>query len=79
MAVIVWCDLRGIARGRPRRCCWRSSEQDEHALISPKGLKTVEPLKGKAIRIAGIGGIGEFAVVESLKRNGLIKTATLAY
>ena len=33
----------------------------------------MDALKGKAIGITCIGGIGEFAVVESLKRNGLIK------
>jgi ABC-type nitrate/sulfonate/bicarbonate transport system substrate-binding protein len=36
-------------------------------------LKTVADLRGKTIGITGIGGMGEFTVVESLRRNGLVK------
>jgi ABC-type nitrate/sulfonate/bicarbonate transport system substrate-binding protein len=36
-------------------------------------VRTVSDLKGKAIGITGFGGMGEFAVVESLKRQGLVK------
>ncbi|HEX6440250.1 MAG TPA: ABC transporter substrate-binding protein [Candidatus Binatia bacterium] len=65
--------LRGIARGAPVVVIGGHLSRMSYALISAKGLKTVDDLKGKAIGITGIGGIGEFAVVESLKRNGLIK------
>ena len=65
--------LRGIARGAPVVVVGGHLSRMSYALISTKGLKTVDDLKGKAIGITGIGGIGEFAVVESLKRNGLIK------
>jgi ABC-type nitrate/sulfonate/bicarbonate transport system substrate-binding protein len=65
--------LRGIARGAPVVVIGGHLSRMSYALIGAKGLKTVDDLKGKAIGITGIGGIGEFAVVESLKRNGLIK------
>src|SRR5581483_8089791 len=42
-------------------------------LMSAKGMKTVADLRGKTIGITGIGGMGEFTVVESLRRNGLVK------
>ena len=65
--------LRGIARGAPVVVVGGQLSRMSYALIGAKGLKSVDDLKGKAIGITGIGGIGEFAVVESLKRNGLIK------
>lgn len=65
--------LRGIARGAPVVVVGGHLSRMSYALIGAKGLKNVDDLKGKAIGITGIGGIGEFAVVESLKRNGLIK------
>jgi ABC-type nitrate/sulfonate/bicarbonate transport system substrate-binding protein len=65
--------LRGIARGAPVVVIGGHLSRMSYALIGAKGLKTVDDLKGKAIGITGIGGIGEFAVVESLKRNGLAK------
>jgi ABC-type nitrate/sulfonate/bicarbonate transport system substrate-binding protein len=65
--------LRGIARGAPVVVIGGHLSRMSYALIGAKGLKTVDDLKGKAIGITGIGGIGEFAVVESLKRNGLVK------
>ena len=62
--------LRGIARvvvvgGHLNRM--------SYALMSARGLKTVADLKGKTIGITGIGGMGEFTVVESLRRNGLTR------
>ena len=65
--------LRGIARGAPVVVIGGHLSRMSYALIGTKGLKTVDDLRGKAIGITGIGGIGEFAVVESLKRSGLIK------
>jgi len=65
--------LRGIARGAPVVVVGGHLSRMSYALIGGKGLKTVDDLRGKAIGITGIGGIGEFAVVESLKRNGLSK------
>ncbi len=65
--------LRGISRGAPVVVVGGHLSRMSYALIGSKGLKTVDDLRGKAIGITGIGGIGEFAVVESLKRNGLVK------
>jgi len=65
--------LRGIARGAPVVIVGGQLSKMSYALIGGKGLNKVGDLKGKAIGITGIGGIGEFAVVESLKRNGLVK------
>src|SRR4029453_6799654 len=65
--------LRGIARGAPVVVVSGHLKRMSYALMSAKGLKTVADLKGKTIGITGIGGMGEFTVVESLRRNGLIK------
>jgi ABC-type nitrate/sulfonate/bicarbonate transport system substrate-binding protein len=65
--------LRGIARGAPVVVVSGHLNRMSYALMSVKGLKTVTDLRGKTIGITGIGGMGEFTVVESLRRNGLIK------
>ena len=65
--------LRGIARGAPVVVVSGHLNRMSYALMSAKGLKTVADLRGKTIGITGIGGMGEFTVVESLRRNGLIK------
>lgn len=65
--------LRGIARGAPVVVVGGHLNRMSYALMSARGLKTVADLKGKTIGITGIGGMGEFTVVESLRRNGLIR------
>ena len=65
--------LRGIARGASVVVVSGHLNRMSYALMSAKGLKSVADLKGKTIGITGIGGMGEFTVVESLRRNGLIK------
>jgi NitT/TauT family transport system substrate-binding protein len=65
--------LRGIARGAPVVVVSGHLSRMSYALMTGKGLKTVADLKGKTIGITGIGGMGEFTVVESLRRHGLIK------
>lgn len=65
--------LRGISRGAPVVVVAGHLNRMSYALMSGRGLKTVADLKGKTIGITGIGGMGEFAVVESLRRNGLVK------
>jgi NitT/TauT family transport system substrate-binding protein len=65
--------LRGIARGAPVAIIGGHLSRMSYALMGAKGLKSVTDLKGRVVGITGIGGLGEFAVVESLKRNGLIK------
>ena len=65
--------LRGIARGAPVVVVGGHLNRMSYALMTAKGLKTVADLKGKTIGITGIGGMGEFTVVESLRRHGLVK------
>jgi ABC-type nitrate/sulfonate/bicarbonate transport system substrate-binding protein len=65
--------LRGIARGAPVVVVGGHLNRISYALMTAKGFKTVADLKGKTIGITGIGGMGEFTVVESLRRNGLVK------
>ena len=65
--------LRGIARGAPVVVVSGHLNRMSYALMTGKGLKTVADLKGKTIGITGIGGMGEFTVVESLRRYGLVK------
>src|SRR5690348_4772739 len=65
--------LRGIAQNAPVVVVGGHLNRMSYALMSAKGLKTVVDLRGKTIGITGIGGMGEFTVVESLRRNGLIR------
>lgn len=65
--------LRGIAQNAPVVVVGGHLNRMSYALMSAKGMKTVADLRGKTIGITGIGGMGEFTVVESLRRNGLIK------
>lgn len=65
--------LRGIARGAPVVVVSGHLSRMSYALMTGKEMKTVADLKGKTIGITGIGGMGEFTVVESLRRHGLVK------
>jgi len=65
--------LRGIARGAPVLVVGGHLSRMSYALMADKKLKKVADLKGKTIGITGIGGMGEFTVVESLRREGLLK------
>jgi NitT/TauT family transport system substrate-binding protein len=65
--------LRGIARGAPVVVVGGHLNRISYALMSAKDLKGVNELKGKTVGITGIGGMGEFTVVESLRRNGLVR------
>ena len=65
--------LRGIAQNAPVVVVSGHLNRMSYALMSAKDLKTVADLRGKTIGITGIGGMGEFTVVESLRRSGLVK------
>ncbi len=65
--------FRGIARGAPVIAVSGHHSRMNYALVSGGTVRTIGDLKGKVIGITGIGGMGEFAVVESLKRQGLVK------
>jgi len=65
--------LRGISHGAPVVGISGYLNRISYAIMGGKGLKTVADLKGKTIGITGVGGMGEFTVVEALRRNGLVK------
>ena len=65
--------LRGISHGAPVVGVGGYLNRISYGLMGTKGLKTVTDLKGKTIGITGVGGMGEFTVVEALRRNGLVK------
>jgi len=65
--------LRGISHGAPVVGVGGYLNRISYALMSTRGLKTVADLKGKTIGITGVGGMGEFTVVEALRRNGLVR------
>jgi ABC-type nitrate/sulfonate/bicarbonate transport system substrate-binding protein len=65
--------LRGISHGAPVVGVGGYLNRISYALMGVKGLKTVGDLKGKIIGITGVGGMGEFTVVEALRRNGLVR------
>jgi ABC-type nitrate/sulfonate/bicarbonate transport system substrate-binding protein len=65
--------LRGISQNAPVVVVSGHLNRMSYALMSAKGLKTIADLRGKTIGITGIGGMGEFTVVESLRRSGLVK------
>ena len=65
--------LRGISHGVPVVGVSGYLNRISYSLMSVKGLKTVGDLKGKTIGITGVGGMGEFTVVEALRRNGLVR------
>ena len=56
--------LRGIARGAPV-VGQRPSQPDELRADERQGIENGSGSKGKTIGITGIGGMGEFTVVES--------------
>jgi len=71
--------LRGIARGAPVVVVGGHLNRMSYALMADKRLKTVADLKGKTIGITGIGGMGEFTVVESLlERRSTVYAACVA-
>jgi ABC-type nitrate/sulfonate/bicarbonate transport system substrate-binding protein len=73
--------LRGIASGFPAVIVGGTVDKLDFTLLGAKGLIGVNDLRGKVIGITGAGSSSEFAVVESLKRKGLVKDRdyTLVY
>jgi NitT/TauT family transport system substrate-binding protein len=65
--------LRGIASGAPVVIVAGVVDKPDYALIGAKGMKSLGDLKGKIIGSTGAGSFSEFAVVESLRRNGLAR------
>jgi len=65
--------LRGIASGFPAVIVGGTVDKLDFTLLGAKGLTGVNDLRGKVIGVTGAGSSSEFAVVESLKRKGLVK------
>jgi ABC-type nitrate/sulfonate/bicarbonate transport system substrate-binding protein len=45
----------------------------DQVLMGAKGVQTLSALKGKVVGVTGSGGVTEFATVEALARNGLVR------
>jgi ABC-type nitrate/sulfonate/bicarbonate transport system substrate-binding protein len=65
--------LRGIASGAPAVVVGGIVDKPDYALVGAKGMKSLSDLKGKVIGSTGAGSFSEFAVMESLRRNGLLR------
>lgn len=65
--------MRAIARGAPVVVVSGVQSRIDYALIGAKGLAHVTDLKGKKVGVTSIGSFSEFAVIESLRRSGLIR------
>lgn len=65
--------LRGIASGAPAMVVGGVVDKPDYALVGAKGIKSLSDLKGKVVGSTGAGSFSEFAVVESLRRRGLLR------
>jgi NitT/TauT family transport system substrate-binding protein len=65
--------MRAIARGAPVVVVSGVQSRIDYALIGAKGLAHVTDLRGKKVGVTSIGSFSEFAVIESLRRSGLIR------
>ncbi|MBI4524959.1 MAG: ABC transporter substrate-binding protein [Deltaproteobacteria bacterium] len=65
--------MRAISRGAPVVMVSGFQTRIDYALIGGKGIATLSDLKGKKVGVTSIGSFSEFAVIESLKRSGLMK------
>ena len=65
--------LRGIASGAPAVVVGSQLGKPDYTLMGAKGMRSLEELKGKVVGSTGAGSFSEFAVVESLRRKGMIR------
>ena len=65
--------LRAIASGAPAMIVGGLVDKPDYALAGAKGMKSLGELKGKVVGSTGAGSFSEFAVVESLRRKGLLR------
>jgi len=65
--------LRGIASGAPAVVVGSQMGKPDYTLMGAKGLRGLDDLKGKVVGSTGAGSFSEFAVVESLRRKGMIR------
>jgi ABC-type nitrate/sulfonate/bicarbonate transport system substrate-binding protein len=64
---------QAISRGAPISIVGGVRNRMDYALIGSKGFKTLKDLKGKFVGVTGVGSLGEFVTLESLRRSGLIR------
>ena len=65
--------LRGIASGAPAVVVGSQMGKPDYTLMGAKGIRGLDDLKGKVVGSTGAGSFSEFAVVESLRRKGMIR------
>ena len=65
--------LRGIASGAPAVVVGSQLGKPDYTLMGAKGMRDIEELKGKVVGSTGAGSFSEFAVIESLRRKGMIR------
>ncbi len=65
--------LRGIASGAPAVVVGSQLGKPDYTLMGAKGMRSLEDLKGKVVGSTGAGSFSEFAVIESLRRKGMIR------
>lgn len=65
--------VQAISRGAPIAIVGGVRNKMDYALIGTKGLKGLKDLKGKILGVTGVGSLGEFVTLESLKRSGLVQ------
>lgn len=65
--------MRAIARSAPVTVVSGVQSKIDYALIGARGLAQISDLKGKKVGVTSIGSFSEFAVIEALRRRGLIR------
>ena len=65
--------VTSISRGADLVIVGGHTSQIDQVLIGAKGVSKLADLKGKVIGVTGSGGVTEFATVEALARNGLVR------
>jgi taurine transport system substrate-binding protein len=64
---------QAISRNAPISIVGGVRNRMDYALIGSKGYKSLKDLKGKFIGVTGVGSLGEFVTLESLRRSGLVR------
>ena len=65
--------VTSISRGADLVVVGGHTAQIDQVLMGAKGVSKLADLKGKVIGVTGSGGVTEFATVEALARNGLVR------
>ncbi len=65
--------ITSISRGADLVIIGGHTSQIDQVLIGAKGVSKLADLRGKVIGVTGSGGVTEFATVEALSRNGLVR------